>query len=476
MKLLSYILGLALFATTELRAEIAFSTFGPGSSFDAFNGSIIEGPSSDFPQVIAEQFSPTNSILLDSIDLAVSSSIGAAEFSLGIFSDSVGVPGASLEAIDVTSFSDGIVTVNFSGNTQLDAGSTYWLGMFTTAANTQLWLDTTPTVFGQQAVSEDSGATWQVFNTDPFSRAAFSVNGMTVGPTQSPDISYVAPGEAWRYFRGLAEPSVGTAWTTAGFDDQAWDFDLGGFGYDTDVATQAGLLSNVATELTDMRDDGVNLDAYTSVYLRREFNVINPFDISELILELDYDDSFIAYVNGIEVARSAFGTTGTPEPFDGLGADHESTNGDANQPLEQFIIDIVNDFPGLLQSGSSNVLAIHGLNSTLDDFDFVLSQISLGGNVLLPFGADFDGSGFVDGDDLTVWGTSYGPGAEADADGDGDSDGEDFLAWQREFTGSAVLAVASVPEPTSMCLMTLVVLLQLNRRPNCVGCHLLYQQ
>ncbi len=467
MKLLHCILCLALLTTCEVRAEIAFSTFGPSGTFDALNGSIIEGPGSDFPQAIAEQFSPTTSIFLDSVDLAVTSSIGAAEFSLSIFSDSVGVPGVSLESIDVASFSDGIVTVNFSGNTQLDVGSTYWLGMFTTAANTQLWLDTTPTQFGQQAVSEDDGATWFAFNTDPFSRAAFSVSGMAVTPTQPPDIFYIAPGEAWRYFRGLTEPSVGTAWTTAGFDDQAWDFDLGGFGYDNDVATQAGLLSNVATELTDMRDDGMNLDAYTSVYLRRTFNVVNPFDISELILELDYDDSFIAYVNGVEVARSTFGIVDVPEPFDGLGSDHESTNGDANQPLEQFIIDIANDFPGLLQSGSSNVLAIHGLNSTLDDSDFVLSQISLSGNVLLPFGADFDGSGFIDGDDLTVWGSSYGSATGADADADGDSDGRDFLAWQQQFSPSVPTLASSqpIPEPASLWLLSLIALLQLSKRP-----------
>jgi hypothetical protein len=204
-----------------------------------------------------------------------------------------------------------------------------------------------------------------------------------------------------------------------------------------------------------MRDDGVNLDAFTSLYLRRAFNVVNPIDISELILELDYDDSFIAYVNGVEVARSAFGTTGTPEPFDGLGADHESTNGDPTGSLERFVVDIANDFPGLLLSGGSNVLAIHGLNSTLDDADFVLSQISLGANVLLPFGADFDGSGFVDGDDLTTWGASYGSGSGADANGDGDSDGADFLAWQREFSGNASLAALAVPEPSSLLLLSL---------------------
>jgi hypothetical protein len=445
-----------MITTSNVRAEVVFSTFGPGGAFDSLNGSIIEGPGSAFPQAIAEQFSPATSLFLDSVDLAVSSSIGAAEFSIDIYSDSAGVPGVSMESTSVASFSNGIVSVNFSGNTQLDAGSTYWLGMFTTNANTQLWLDTSPTVFGQQAVSEDNGATWLAFNTDPFSRAAFSVSGMAIGPPQPPDISFIEPGGAWRYFRGLSEPSVGIQWTTQGFDDQSWDFDLAGFGYDSDPSTQVGLLSHVETELTTMRDDGVNLDAYTSLYLRRSFNVVNPFDISELIFEIDYDDSFIAYVNGVEVARSSFGTANVPEPFDGLGADHESTNGDPNEPLERFVIDIVNDFPGLLQSGGSNVLAIHGLNSALDDSDFVLSQIHLGGNVLLPFGADFDANGFIDDSDLGFWESSFGVDAGADADFDVDSDGADFLAWQREFTGLGPLAASVIiPEPAGMILLGL---------------------
>lgn len=198
-----------MITTSNVRAEVVYSTFGPGGAFDSLNGSIIEGPGSAFPQAIAEQFSPATSLFLDSVDLAVSSSIGAAEFSIDIYSDSVGVPGVSMESTNVASFSNGIVSVNFSGNTQLDAGSTYWLGMFTTNANTQLWLDTSPTVFGQQAVSEDNGATWLAFNTDPFSRAAFSISGMAVGPPQPPDISFIEPGGAWRYFRGLSEPSVG---------------------------------------------------------------------------------------------------------------------------------------------------------------------------------------------------------------------------------------------------------------------------
>jgi hypothetical protein len=456
MKLcLTTILCVTLSGVNVSHAAVVFSTFGSGGTFDPLNGSIIEGPSSAFPQIIAEQFSPSSTVFLDGVDLAVSSSLGTPELDVSIFSDIGGIPGTELESVYIPSFVDGLVTAGFSGNVQLDAGSNYWLAVSTTGSNAQTWLDTSPTVFGTQAASEDDGATWTAFNTDPFSRAAFLVNGTPIGPADPPDIPFIAPGEAWRFFKGLSEPSAGLAWTTETFSDSTWDFGNGGFGYDTNVTTQAGLLSNVGTELTDMRDDGVNQNAYSSLYLRRTFSVVNPFEISELVLELDYDDSFIAYVNGLEVARSSFGAVDIPEPFDALGANHESTNGDSGQLLERYFIDLATDFPDLLQAGSGNVLAIQGLNLTLDDSDFVLSQISLGGNVLLSAGADFNGDGFVDAADLMDWGASFGLDAGGDADNDGDTDGADFLAWQRQFTGPSTSVGHGVPEPSSLATASL---------------------
>ncbi len=463
-KWLSTIFCLVLGWTSTAHADVAFSTFGPSNGFDALSGSIIEGPSSEFPQIIAEKFSPTNSILLDGVELALTADIGIPSLGVSIYSDLGGVPGTELEFVGLPSFADGIVSAPFTGNVQLDSGSNYWLAVSTGDSSIQLWNDTAPSLFGTQAVSEDGGASWFAYNTDPFSRAAFRVNGTLLGPADPPDLPLINPGTGWRFFRGLAEPSTGIDWTTQAFDDTTWDFGNSGFGYDTDVATQAGLLSHVGMELMDMRDDGVNQDAYTSLYLRRNFSVVNPFEINELIFELDYDDSFIAYVNGVEIARSVFGTEGTPEPFDGLGTDHESTNGDANLPLERYVIDLATDFPDLLQAGSANVLAIHGLNTALDDDDFVLSQISLGGNVLLSAGADFNGDGSVDGDDLTLWEPAYGQNADADADLDGDSDGADFLAWQQQYTGPAQVVAVAVPEPASLWLCVAVFPLVLRNR------------
>jgi hypothetical protein len=69
--------------------------------------------------------------------------------------------------------------------------------------------------------------------------------------------------------------------------------------------------------------------------------------------------------------------------------------------------------------------------------------------------ADFDGSGAVDGLDLGVWKSNFGPTAAADADDDGDSDGADFLAWQQQVglgAPPAAATAAAIPEPATAVL------------------------
>ncbi|MCA9189232.1 MAG: hypothetical protein KDA99_26585, partial [Planctomycetales bacterium] len=297
------------------------------------------------------------------------------------------------------SVSNGIVTAQFAGSATLLGGAPYWVGVFGEGTSLFTWHDSPSPEFALQALTGDEGASWLSFSSDPFPGAAFRISGTPVSP---PDIPLIDAGQAWKYFPGHAEPTIGTAWTSPTFDDSPWNFDLEGFGYDDDPATQAGLMSTVQTPLSDMRDNGVNTDSYTSLYLRREFTIADPTELSELVLQLDYDDSFIAYVNGVEVARSAFGAVGAPEPFDGLGTLHESTNGNASLAKERFKIDLLQDFPDLVTAGSNNVLAIQGLNSALDDDDFVLSQISLGANRIhvVNTQGDFDGDGDVDALDV----------------------------------------------------------------------------
>lgn len=68
--------------------------------------------------------------------------------------------------------------------------------------------------------------------------------------------------------------------------------------------------------------------------------------------------------------------------------------------------------------------------------------------------ADFDKDGDVDATDLNTWKGAFGVNLNGDANGDGRTDGNDFLVWQRQYTGAlATATAAAVPEPTSAMLL-----------------------
>jgi len=81
---------------------------------------------------------------------------------------------------------------------------------------------------------------------------------------------------------------------------------------------------------------------------------------------------------------------------------------------------------------------------------------------------DYNGSGFVDGQDLTVWKGQFGQTGALSADGDADSDvdGNDFLIWQRHVgqTTPSAAAISAVPEPCASGLMLLALAGNLVRR------------
>jgi len=93
----------------------------------------------------------------------------------------------------------------------------------------------------------------------------------------------------WRY-RNNADPGVG--WNTSTFDDQNWLQGQGGVGYGDN-------------------DDRTEISASLSVFLRKKFIITNREKIKDAILHVDYDDGFVAYLNGVEIARANMGNQAT---------------------------------------------------------------------------------------------------------------------------------------------------------------------
>jgi hypothetical protein len=97
---------------------------------------------------------------------------------------------------------------------------------------------------------------------------------------------------------------------------------------------------------------------YSSVYARRAFTVDNPSSISRLTLSIDYDDGFVAYLNGVEIARE--NVTGNPPAYNALAdISHEA----GVFPTSKYDVD-----PALLVPGT-NVLSIQGHNVELFSSD-----------------------------------------------------------------------------------------------------------
>ena len=156
-------------------------------------------------------------------------------------------------------------------------------------------------------------------------------------------------GANWRYFKGIVSPSPedATAWRSLEFDDTSWPTGLATFYYGDPFT---------GTLLDDM------YGRYTTVFLRKHFNVLNPGDIQSLTLRAACDDGFICWINGQMATRF-----NVPEG-------EISLEGLASGPVSPDPA-IYNDYPianpGTLLHPGANLIAIQLLNTSLTSSDIV---------------------------------------------------------------------------------------------------------
>ena len=151
----------------------------------------------------------------------------------------------------------------------------------------------------------------------------------------------VLANDTWSYFPGTSEPPGN--WNTVGFDDGSWQKGPGGIGYGDD-------------------DDGTIISPVSSVYLRIIFNINDLSVIVKAILLADYDDGYVAYLNGNEVARS--GMSGTPPTHNQFAnQQHEALMYRGLYPEE--IIMTKNELENYLMTGE-NVLAVQVHNADVN--------------------------------------------------------------------------------------------------------------
>jgi hypothetical protein len=151
----------------------------------------------------------------------------------------------------------------------------------------------------------------------------------------------VPEGGAWAYSIGSSAPPAD--WADTLFDDSTWARGPAPLGFgEPEVRTTLSMGSAV------------------TVYARYEFDLfVSPGAISKLVLRAQYDDGFVAYLNGTEVARRGVGAAQT---FQTTATSHEAT---AFETLD------LTAHKGLL-GGGDNVLAIEVHNTSTSSSDLFL--------------------------------------------------------------------------------------------------------
>jgi hypothetical protein len=184
-------------------------------------------------------------------------------------------------------------------------------------------------------------------------RAASIIILAVPGLARGDPVTYVAPGSTWKYHRGIVEASSPdpAAWRAIGFDDSGWSSGPAPFGFgDGPYGTDLSLLD------PPMRGN------YSTLFLRRVFQVPDASKVRSFEARVDYDDGLVAWLNGVEVLRvNVRGSPGDPLAFDGrAGGEHESGAFE--------VVDLA-DPAGYLRTGD-NILAVQAFNSTLTSSDF----------------------------------------------------------------------------------------------------------
>ncbi|HVR73705.1 MAG TPA: chitobiase/beta-hexosaminidase C-terminal domain-containing protein, partial [Planctomycetota bacterium] len=173
------------------------------------------------------------------------------------------------------------------------------------------------------------------------------------------DADLIPPDAEWAYLTGgPADPGPPADWKSPGLDDSTWPRGRPGFGFGNDTGIRTPLPAGIGP-----------------VFLRRTFD-FQP-EQRNIVLQVRYDDGFVAYLNGIRVASGNF-----PEGEEPSFASR-ATRGHSATTVERFDLTARMD---LLEAGE-NVLAIAVLNQIPTNNDLILFPAL--GNVPAPLHTSF---------------------------------------------------------------------------------------
>jgi hypothetical protein len=154
----------------------------------------------------------------------------------------------------------------------------------------------------------------------------------------------------YHYFAGISEPDA--AWNMPGFNDSGWSIDTGVIGYGYGVENC-------------ILDPSVH-----SIYMRFKFDLEDRTSIREASIFADYDDGYIAYLNGKEIVRVNVDKMVEKPAFDDTtirSHEIEIYERELEFPVLTYYLDSMQLDSCLLDG--ENVLGIQVLNDSLNGSD-----------------------------------------------------------------------------------------------------------
>ncbi len=131
---------------------------------------------------------------------------------------------------------------------------------------------------------------------------------------------YIDEGSQVKYIHDPDNADVPDTWIQTKYDDKSWKSGISGVGF------------------SDNDDNTTTPSSLISIYTRYKFDAPNADKIKELVLLADYDDAYIAWLNGVRIAFGGIGAiSGDPPPWDaskiaGTVTNHEASGTPAGKP------------------------------------------------------------------------------------------------------------------------------------------------
>lgn len=165
------------------------------------------------------------------------------------------------------------------------------------------------------------------------------------------DVTLVPLGSNANWFIPVSD--IGETWQEVGFDDSAWNMGQTGIGFGYD---EPGFVGPGGDTRSQMRLNS------SSAYVRLSFQIDDPASISSMTLSAYFDDGFVAYLNGEEVAReNVSGVVNYNSISD------SAVEVDSSEPMQAFPL----SFAGRLVAGE-NILGLHLINNSFAGSDAVI--------------------------------------------------------------------------------------------------------